>query len=320
VGPRQGRPLYDLGGQLPTDRTGWVAGQIQLRARRVCGFVTQRLHLAPCGCRSLNADSSVPCTTGASKTLYFDTDGVAEALSSYIETEVQWEEMERQVLCLLIRRAFDEEKAKKQKSSAQLFIEWSVSKDWPLSIGFVISMMIGFAAWLIPRVIGIGAAVLITVGLWSMDHLHAGQSYYLALFGLGWVTAGVVSWGVYLGTSETRNRLKPMARPNDADDKTEKIFIPELRVLEQTVNFHRIPHINLRFVRELLARCISQGAKTPVQMLTLIDRLQRVVTTGRRRLLIAVVEGAIDEDAVVIARRRGLTWLLWRHVRRPCAH
>jgi hypothetical protein len=209
---------------------------------------------------------------GASKTLYFDTDGVAEALSAYLDTDVHWEEMEREVLCLLIRRIFEEEQAKHSKPTAEVFIEWWGAKDLPLSVGVVLSLVIGLAAWLIPRMIGIGivASVLIAIGLWSMDHLHAGWFTYLALLGLGWVVTGVISWGVYLGTADIRNRLQSIARPSEADDKTACLL--ELRALEQMVNAYRTSHINLRFVRDLLARCISQGVKVPAQMLTLIDR------------------------------------------------
>jgi hypothetical protein len=40
---------------------------------------------------------------------------------------------------------------------------------------------------------------------------------------------------------------------------------------------------------------------------------------GLEKLLITGIEGAIDEDAIVIARRGGLIWVLSRHVRRPGA-
>lgn len=198
----------------------------------------------------------------------FNVDDVSKQLSIYLASGMEWDHIDKSLLCMSVRRAYDVELAKGKTLSEQLTEKWFGEFS---IFGIFVLMAVRFICFVIPRLIGF--VIIVGVGLWSINNLDSSKHPILASLGLLWVSISAVSTFIHYGTREIRHTLKRIVRPPYLKWTEMEPFIDaDLYALNQAVNHFRVPHTNLRLVREQLVRLQNSDVQFPVQLLTLIDR------------------------------------------------
>jgi hypothetical protein len=203
----------------------------------------------------------------------FDVIDVSEQLNIYLDSGIEWNHLEKCILQMSVRRAYDAEMANGKPLSEKLTEKWFGKSSM---VGFVISLLLRAIGFLLPRLTTL--AVNIWVLLWSVNNLTTGKHPVLALIGLYWVALSTCGTFMLFGTYEIRLNIRKLTRPPFAKwNELEPFIDADLHALNKAFNRRNlfqvnVPHINLRLVREQLTRLQNSTVEFPTQLLTLLDR------------------------------------------------
>jgi hypothetical protein len=225
--------------------------------------------------RSPLSDEEVLSKAVFSTTYYWDSNHsnfnvfeVGEQLSCYLQSGFEWNHLEKCILRMSVRRAYDVEMAKGRSFSQNLAEKWFGKDSIGGALFWIFFRSIGFS---IPKVIGL--AISIGVFLWSMGNLEAGKHPLFAVLGLYWVAISVFGSVIHYGTREIRHNVRKLVRPPFFNwNQFEPFIDADLHAMNAAVNGWRVSHVNLRLVREQLTRLQISTIEFPIQLLTLIDR------------------------------------------------
>jgi hypothetical protein len=200
------------------------------------------------------------------KTSGFNPDDLSEALNEYLDVGIEYTHVDRSVVKLCTWRAYDEQKAKVKDASASIAEKIFGKLTYCSIFATVVFKIIG---WLIPVAIYLGIDLWI---IWvSLEHLSGEKFSYWAWVGLGYVAITGIITLIHLGTRGTRKAIEALAKPTAPTSEMGSMNV-DLWAMNRAVNTFRQGHINLRLVRDQLARLQDTEIKFPVQLLTLIDR------------------------------------------------
>jgi hypothetical protein len=196
----------------------------------------------------------------------FYIDGVGELLNQYLSFGIRWRFFERTILSICVRRAIDVSNAREKPLSETLseavFGDKSVASVYAALFLRLFGMLVPKLVWF---------AIIVFVFLWASA--NASSSAVLSGLGFVFVAIAVVGASVYYGTDEIRRALVRLSsRPYPGWFEGMSFVDADLHGLDRTVNNYKCPHVNLRLVREQLARLQSTKCEMPVQLITLIDR------------------------------------------------
>ena len=194
----------------------------------------------------------------------FGVNEVSEQLNLYLTSGMEWDHIDKSLLRMCVRRAYDVEQAKKKSLSAQLTERWF---DESSVFGFFVSIALRVTGYVLPELIAF--VVVAGIFLWSINNLDSSNHPFIAFLGLLYVAISVVS----MGTREIRHTLKRIVRPPYPEwNEIDPFVDADLYALNQAVNHLSAPHTNLRLAREQLIRLQNTELQFPVQLLTFIDR------------------------------------------------
>ncbi len=200
------------------------------------------------------------------RTAGFNPDNLSEALNEYLDVGIEYTHVDRSVVRLCIWRAYDEQKAKAKDASESIAEKIFGKLTYSSIFAAVVFKIIG---WLVPIAIYLGVDLWI---VWaSLDHLSGEKFSYWAWVGLGYVAATGIITLVHLGTYGTRMAIEALAKPTAPTGGMRNMNV-DLWAMNRAVNTFGQGHINLRLVREQLARLQNTEIKFPVQLMTLVDR------------------------------------------------
>jgi len=200
------------------------------------------------------------------KTSGFNPDDLGEALNEYLDVGIEYTDIDSSVVRLCIWRAYDEQKAKAKDASESIAEKIFGKLTYGSIFATIVFKIIG---WLVPVMIYLGIDLWI---VWaSLDHLSGEKFSYWAWVGLGYVAVTGIITLIHLGTHGTRKAIEALTKPTAPTGEMGNMNV-DLWAMNRAVNTFGQGHINLRLIREQLARLQNTEIKFPVQLLTIIDR------------------------------------------------
>lgn len=198
----------------------------------------------------------------------FDVDALAEKLNAYLVSGIEWEYLDRMMLKMCVRRAYDVE-AEKGKSFSNMISEKIFGSS--SVAGACVLIVLRIFGYLLPRFIFV--SVIVGVFLWSINNFDTNKHLFLAYFGLIFSVISGAATIISYGNKEIRKALRWIIRPPYSKwNEFEPFINADLYALDKSVNNFGAPHVNLRLAREQLIGLQKTEVQIPIQLLTLIDR------------------------------------------------